>query len=180
MKIKKEDIFVMVVDIQENLFPSIKNNDLLQKNLTKLLKGLKLFNTPFLVCEQYPKGLGKTLPNLMNIIEPKQVYEKITFSACKNTDIINKINQLDKKIAIVVGTEAHVCVLQTCLDLIENDIQPILVVDCIGSREEYDKEIAIQRMTKAGVILTTSESLLFELCVSAENPDFKKMLQLIK
>jgi len=170
----------MVIDIQENLFPFIEDHDLLKKNCNKLLKGLKLLKSPFLVCEQYSKGLGKTLPSLLDLISPTKIYEKNSFSACDNSMIMDKITSLHKPMAVLIGTEAHVCVLQTCLDLIKNNIQPILVVDCIASRYKYEKEIAIQRMLQNGVILTTCESLLFELCASSEHQNFKEILQLIK
>ena len=180
MRIHQDDAFVMVVDIQERLFPHIANNGLLAKNLIKLFTGLKLLDIPFILNEQYKKGLGETLLELREILGEVESYEKVTFSCCQNEPTLEAILKKGKKVAIVAGVETHVCVLQTCLDLLANDIQPVLVVDCIGSRDENDHKVAIQRLTHAGVILTTTESILFELCHSAKNPVFKQISQLVK
>ena len=180
MKIQLEDAFLMVIDIQEKLFPHINDKDELEKNLIKLFKGLKILDVPFVLNEQYKKGLGETIPSLKEILDTEESFEKVTFSCCKNESALVHILSLNKGKAIVAGIEAHICVMQTCLDLIEKNICPILVVDCIGSRKELDKEIAVKRLEREGVILTTSEALLFELCQSAKHPQFKEISKIVK
>lgn len=171
---------VMLVDIQEKLTPHIHENETLIKNTQTLVDGLKLFEIPFIVNEQYPKGLGNTIPQLKTKLENIKTMEKTTFSCCGQDTTREKILKSKKNIAIVFGIETHICVMQTCLDLLAHNISPILVVDCCGSRKLYDHEIAITRMVQAGVIPITYEALLFELCKSSQAPFFKEITKLVK
>jgi nicotinamidase-related amidase len=94
-------------------------------------------------------------------------------------DSMSKKNA-NKKVVIVAGIETHVCVLQTCIDLLENGFKVVLVTDCCSSRKENDTKFAIKRLIQAGVIPTTYESILFELTVDSKNPNFKEISSLIK
>ncbi|RXJ65518.1 hydrolase [Halarcobacter ebronensis] len=179
-KIKAEDCIFVQVDIQERLFPHILNNQELEKNLITLVKGLKLHNIPIIVNEQYKKGIGETIASLRELVDDYPHFEKTTFSCCGNDDGLWAIKNSGKKVVILAGIETHVCVLQTALDLLEEGFQPVLVTDCVSSRKEKDRDMAIQRLIQAGVIPTTYESLLFELTVNAKNPVFKEISQLVK
>ena len=180
MKIKAEDCVFVQVDVQEKLFPHISNKEELEKNLLILVKGLKLHNIPIIVNEQYKKGIGETIPSLKELTDSYPHFEKTTFSCCGNEDGLAAIKTTGKKFVILAGIETHVCVLQTALDLLEEGLQPVLVTDCVNSRKEKDKEMAIMRLVQAGVIPTTYESLLFELTVNAKNPCFKEISSLVK
>ncbi len=180
MKIKVEDCVFVQVDIQERLFPHIQNNEELEKNLITLIKGLKLHEIPFIINEQYKKGIGETIPSLRELVDDYPHFEKTTFSCCGNKDSLAAIKATGKRIVILAGIETHVCVLQTALDLLENGLQPVLVTDCVNSRKQSDKEMAITRLIQAGVIPTTYESLLFELTVNAKHPVFKEISKLVK
>ena len=162
-----------MVDVQEKLFPHVSNKEIIEKNLITLIKGLKLHNLPFIINEQYKKGLGETLPSLRELIDDDPHFEKVTFSCCQNEPSLEAIKKSGKNVVIVAGIETHVCVLQTCLDLLEEGFTPVLVTDCVSSREDYNTIMAIERMVQAGVIPTTNESILFELTLSAKNPVFK-------
>lgn len=180
MRIDPKSVITLVIDIQEKLFPHIQDNELLLNNTIKLISGLKLLNIPFILNEQYPKGIGHTIAPIKELLSDIIAYEKVTFSCCKTDSIMEDIQKENKKFVIVFGIEAHVCVLQSVLDLLEKGFIPVLVTDCINSRKENDKQVAIQRMIQAGAIPTTSESLLFELCVSAKNEVFKEISKLVK
>ena len=180
MKIKAEDCVFVQVDVQEKLFPHISNKEELEKNLLILVKGLKLHNIPIIVNEQYKKGIGETISSLKELTDSYPHFEKTTFSCCGNEDGLAAIKATSKKFVILAGIETHVCVLQTALDLLEEGLQPVLVTDCVNSRKEKDKEMAIMRLVQAGVIPTTYESLLFELTVNAKNPCFKEISSLVK
>ncbi|PIF03870.1 MAG: hydrolase [Arcobacter sp.] len=180
MKIKVEDALFCLVDVQEKLYPYMANKDVVEKNLVILLKGLKVHGIPFIVNEQYKKGLGDTIPAIKELVENDPHFEKTTFSCCENEPTMEAIKASGKKVVIVAGIETHVCVLQTCLDLLENGFQPVLVTDCVTSREQYNSIMAIERLVQAGVIPTTYESLLFELTVNAKNPNFKAISALVK
>ncbi|MDX1810137.1 MAG: isochorismatase family protein [Sulfurospirillaceae bacterium] len=180
MRINPDEVFALAIDIQERLFPHMHDKDILLENTLKLVKGLKLLGIDFVLNEQYPKGIGHTLEPIRDILRDEKAHEKVTFSCCKTEDTMDVIKAQDKKYVIIFGIEAHVCVLQSVLDLIESGYIPVLVTDCISSRKENDKNIAILRMTQAGAIPTTYESLLFELCVSAKHKTFKEISSLIK
>lgn len=178
MIVTPENSIVLVVDIQEKLAPHIQGNEKLIKNINILLEGLKIFNLPTILNEQYPKGLGKTVSSISQQLEC-EANEKLTFSCCKTENIKQTILKSKKNIAIVFGMETHICVAQTCLDLLANNIVPVLVVDCCGSRKSIDHEVAISRLIQAGVIPTTYEALLFELCKCSDNPLFKSIRKLV-
>ncbi|PID48035.1 MAG: hydrolase [Proteobacteria bacterium] len=180
MIITPQNSLAVVVDIQEKLLPHIHQKDEILKNTNILVEGLKIFDIPFILNEQYPQGLGNTIEELRSKLENVQSLEKTCFSCCANEQTREKIIKSKKTTAIVFGIETHICVLQTCLDLIANNISPVLVVDCCGSRKKQDKDLAVQRMVQAGVIPTSYEALLFELCKSSKHPNFKEISKLVK
>ena len=180
MRIDPNKTQALVVDIQERLYPHINNNEQLLQNTITLIKGLKLLNIPFILNEQYPKGLGHTITPIKEILKDEIAYEKVTFSCCKTEDTMKAIQEKNRKFVIVFGVESHVCVLQSVLDLLETGFVPVLVTDCTDSRKSNDKRVAIERMIQAGAMPTTYESLLFELCSSAKNSAFKEISKLIK
>lgn len=180
MKIDVNSVAFYLVDVQERLFPHINNKEQLEKNLITLVKGLQVHEVPFVVNEQYKKGIGETIPSLEELVSECGHYEKTTFSCCGNPESLGAIKATGKKQIIVAGIETHVCVLQTCLDLLEEGFQVILVTDCCSSRKQNDTDVAIMRLVQAGVIPTTYESLLFELTVNAKHPNFKAIASLVK
>ena len=180
MRINVEDTLFCLVDVQERLYPHVTNKDEVEKNLLTLVKGLIVHDVPFIVNEQYKKGIGETIPSLRELVDAYPHFEKTTFSCCKNESTMEAIKAANKKVVIVAGIETHVCVLQTCIDLLEAGLQPVLVTDCVTSRKQKDTDMAIQRLIQAGVIPTTYESLLFELTVNAKNPVFKEISSLVK
>ena len=107
-------------------------------------------------------------------------FDKLAFSCFEDDNIRKKIFQLGKKTVLVCGIEAHICVLQTCIDLKTAGYTPVLVTDCIGSRKESDKQVALLRAQSEGILLTTTESILFELTRKAGSPVFKEISKLIK
>ena len=180
MRIKVEDAMFCLVDVQERLFPHMANKELIEQNLVTLIKGLRLHELPFIVNEQYKKGIGETIPALRELVDSDPHFEKTTFSCCKNETTMDALKAANKKIVIVAGIETHVCVLQTCIDLLEAGLQPVLVTDCVTSRKQKDTDMAITRLVQAGVIPTTYESLLFELTVNSKSPVFKEISALVK
>ena len=172
----------MLIDIQEKLAPHIAEHRKLLKKTAILIQGLQALNIPIMVNEQYPKGLGHTLPELTQLLSEKNtpVFEKTTFSACDTPTSWHHIAQQNRNNVILFGTETHVCVMQTALDLLDNGMQPIIITDAVGSRDLYDRKIAIRRMRRAGAVVTTTEAILFELCRSSEDPAFKTISALVK
>lgn len=180
MKIRVEDALFCLVDVQERLYPHMSNKDVVEKNLVTLVKGLRVHGIPFIVNEQYKKGIGETIPSIQELTKDYPHFEKTTFSCCGNEDGLNAIKTSGRDTVILAGIETHVCVLQTAIDLLEEGFKVVLVTDCVNSRKEKDKEMAITRLVQAGAIPTTYESLLFELTVNAKHPVFKEISKLVK
>ena len=180
MRITKDNTSAVIVDIQERLFPHMYNREELELNVGILMKGLNLLNVPLLITEQYPGGLGKTIPSLSDIKGSIEPIEKISFSCCDESRFLKELNMLNKKFVILAGIETHVCILQTVLDLMDSGFQPVLVEDCVSSRKENDKRVAVERIRSEGAVITTYESVLLELCRVAGTETFKKISGLIK
>lgn len=180
MRITADNSIGLVIDIQERLYPVMHNKEVLAHNTAKLLQGLRILNIPVLVTQQYSKGLGNTIGEVAQHIEHFGFTEKMSFSCCDEVLFVNKINELKRKQIIICGIEAHVCVLQTVIDLKEKGFIPVVVTDCVSSRKEEDKNTAIERMRFEGAILTSYESILFELCRYADTEGFKAISKLVK
>ncbi|EGK07840.1 isochorismatase family protein [Psychrobacter sanguinis] len=181
-RIQRENCQAMIIDVQEKLSPHIyRYNDILKKTLI-LIQGLQVLDIPILLNEQYPEGLGRTVPEIMAVLDAtkSKTIEKVTFSACDNDETWNYLAQQNRISVLVFGVEAHVCVMQTVLDLLDNGMQPVVIADAIGSRSAYDRRQAIRRMRRAGAVITTTEAILFELCRSSKDPVFKAISQLVK
>jgi len=180
MRIHRSHTVAICVDVQERLFPHIFHHDALATNCVKLIKGLKLLEVPIYVTEQYTNGLGKTIPVVSEAIGEYEPHEKMSFSACGITTIQSVVLGGQGHQMILFGVETHVCILQTALDILDQGRTPIIVEDCVSSRKEHDKLVAIERLRTEGAVITTMESLLFELMESADADVFKQISQLVK
>lgn len=176
MRIEAKDSVAIVVDYQEKLLPVMSQKEKLLENTEILLAGLKELGIPMVITQQYTKGLGDTVQELREVIGTSEYKEKIKFSAY---DVIEEEIK-DKKFVILCGIEAHICVLQTLIDLKANGYVPVLVEDCAASRTDHNKQIAVERAKQEGAIITTYESLLFELLKEAGTPTSKKIQRLVK
>lgn len=170
----------MIIDIQEKLFPHMSGKDTLLNNIQRLIRGIQILEMPIILTEQYSKGLGKTISPVKDLIIDIDPLEKISFSCCDEGKVMNMLRQLNRKFIIIGGIESHVCVLQTVIDLIENGYMPVVVADSVSSRKEADKNIAMERIKAEGAIITSTESILLELCRQAGNEKFKSISTLIK
>ena len=176
MRIERENTVALVIDYQEKLVPVMDEKERLIQNSSILLAGLKYLGVPMIVTQQYTKGLGITVQEIREAMESDDYIDKISFTAFDSV----KEQIRDKKFVIVCGIEAHICVLQTVIDLVEEGFVPVVVEDCISSRKPNDKEVAIRRMLEEGAIVTTYESLLFELLKIAGTEESKRIQRLIK
>jgi len=170
----------LIIDIQKKLLPHMYNAEVLEENCKKLITGLSLLQIPMVASEQYPKGLGSTINSVRNLIPDFKSFEKVSFSCCRDDNFRKVMRDVGKRMIIICGMEAHVCVLQTVIDMVEIGYQPVIVADCISSRHESDKKTAIKRMIQEKAIVTSYESILFELCQEAGTDKFKKISQLVK
>jgi nicotinamidase-related amidase len=180
MRILQGETAAVVIDIQEKLLPHIFEGERILQNCLKLIDGLKILSNPIIVTQQYTRGLGPTVPSIIQKFPGFRFTEKISFSCCDEPGFMDEINATGKQNIILCGIEAHVCVLQTCLDLLNKDFITVVAEDCISSRKYNDKLIAIERMRQEGARITTMESILFELTRYAGNETFRKISGIVK
>jgi hypothetical protein len=169
---------LLIIDVQEKLIPAIVHHEQLQWNLRRLLDGASLLKVPCWGTEQYPEGLGPTVPSLAQRLGEIPAKKRFSAYGCGTWPkpwVEQGIHQV-----VVAGIEAHVCVLQTVLDLLSSGFQVHVVIDAIASRRPHDYETALRRMENQGAILTTVEMVLFEWCETAADPEFKKISALIR
>ncbi len=181
MRIQKDQTIAVVVDMQERLFPHIHKHKQLQENCEILIDGLKTLKVPFIVTEQYKKGLGATIDGIAQKLKDYPIFDKIAFSCCDDSRFIMHLEEGSyKKNVILMGFEAHICVMQTAIDLKAQGHTPVIIEDCISSRDPENKRIAINRMLQEGITVTSYESILFELCREAGSDTFKAISKLVK
>ena len=176
MRIEAEHTAALVIDYQTKLVPVMYEKEQLIYNSDILLRGLGVLGIPMFVTQQYTKGLGTTVEAITEAAGTSEYIEKISFSAYECT----KEKIWDKKYIIICGIETHICVLQTVVDLAAAGFVPVVVEDCVTSRKANDKKIALKRMWDEGAVVTTYESLLFELLKEAGTEKSKKIQRLIK
>lgn len=180
MRLTAEDSLCLVIDVQERLIPAMSDPGVLMTQISRLLDGLKLLGIPFLVSEQYPKGLGQTLPSVLEKMPEVLPWPKLAFSCCDEPHLLEALLASGRKNIVICGVEAHVCVQQTVTDLSALEFRPVVVADAVGSRNPADVVRALDRMAAEGAIVTGVESLLFELTRSSDNPVFKAISKLVK
>lgn len=178
MRIAKEDSLVLVVDVQEKLVPHMYDQEAAVAKMTTLVRGAKTLDIPVIAARQYPQGLGDIVMPLR--LQLSEIHDKMTFSCCGDASFMDAIRSKGKKNVIVIGVETHVCVLQTAIDLKAAGFAVIVAADAVASRFQRDYEIALKRMEQEGILLTTTESVLFELCRQAGSETFKTISKLVK
>ncbi len=180
MRITTDNTIGMIIDIQERLFPVMFEKEKLLGNCLVLIQGLSELNVPLIVSQQYTKGLGETLPEIKSAIQDFKYYEKRDFSCYDEQSIFDRISELNAKNIIICGIESHVCVLQTAVDLKEAGLNPIVVMDCVSSRTKENLELAKERFRFEGIMMTSYESILFELTRSSKAAEFRAISKLVK
>lgn len=180
LTIERDDAICVVVDLQEKLLPAMHEAKTLENNNIKLLKGMKTLGIPMLVTQQYTKGIGETVSSVKEVIGDFTHIEKTSFSCMDEPEFRKAIESCDKGTVILTGIEAHICVEQTAIDLIKEGYNVALVTDCIQSRNPQNKERSIMRLANAGVIITTYESVLYELLGNSKAPEFKAISAIVK
>ncbi|HWA50572.1 MAG TPA: isochorismatase family protein [Dongiaceae bacterium] len=179
MLLQREKSQLLMVDIQERLLPAMAQPGEVTRNGAKLLEGARLLGVPVLVAEQYPAGLGRTVPELANLAPANAIHEKIEFSCYANPALRTALSGEGRQ-TVIFGIEAHVCVLQTAIEMAEARHDVTVVVDAISSRAEHSKATSLLRFQAAGIRLATTEMILFEWLRRGGTPDFKPVHRLIR
>ena len=177
-----DDCILGIVDIQDRLYramePEFKN--IFVKNAAILIETAKAFAMPIIVSEQYPKGLGKTIPEIDGHLKDIPRFEKLFFSCYRENLIRERIEKQGKASVIVAGIETHVCVLQTVLDLLKDGYNVVVASDAVCSRREMDRHSALDSMAQAGAVIYSTEAIAFMLMEKAGTPRFKQLSSLFK
>ena len=178
--LEKERSILIVTDIQGKLASLMHEREMLYKNAVIMIEGMKALDIPILWIEQYPRGLGPTVPEVASHLDGYTPMAKKTFSSLKDSVIKERLSGYNRDQALLVGIETHVCIYQSALDLIELGIETHVVEDGVSSRTERNKRIGIDKINRAGGHITSVETALFELLVIAEGEAFKKIVRLVR
>ena len=178
--LSSDKVVMVVVDVQERLIPHIWEKEKIIKNMQILIKGMEILNVPILLTEQYPEGLGETIPQIKKLLSDVSPISKMTFDCSNNKNFMDRINGLKRKQVLLCGIESHVCIYQTAIGLRDAGYEVQVVADSVSSRREANKEIALQRMRNSWVGITSVETVLFELLKTAEGKEFKEILKLVR
>jgi nicotinamidase-related amidase len=179
-RIRREQTCLLVVDVQVKLLSAINKHQKVVENTRRLVAGASLLRVPVLATEQYPKGLGATAPKIAAAIKDFAPMEKLAFSACRAPGFSVALKAKNVPSVIMCGIEAHVCVLQTCLDLLDDGYNVFVVADAVSSRTAENRQLGLERMRAAGATIVSTEMVLFELLEKAGSPEFKQIISLIK
>jgi nicotinamidase-related amidase len=175
-----ENTVLVLIDFQERLFPVISAKEKLLQNVVKLIKGAQVLEVPVILTEQYPKGLGPTIPEIKELLPGLKPIEKVCFGCCDNEEFNKALESLKRKQVLVAGIEAHICVYQTAMALARKGYEVHLVTDGVSSREPENKAVALTRMSASGINLTSTEMALFELLKAAGGDKFKQISNIVK
>jgi nicotinamidase-related amidase len=171
---------LVVVDVQQRLLPAIFEKERVLQNVLRLIQGAAILKVPVFATEQYRKGLGPTAPEVAVAIPGFAPMEKLAFSACGAAGFLTALKNRKVSETILCGIEAHVCVSQTCLDLLDDGFRVFVAADAVSSRTPENYRVGLDRMRAAGAVIVSTEMVLFELLEQAGTVEFKQILKLVK
>ena len=181
--IKRENTSLVVIDMQDRLMGAIpeETRDVTIDNAITMIEAAKVLDIPVIVTEQYPKGLGPTVESIKDAAGDQfDPIEKVVFSCARSPEFEEKLAESNRKEVIIVGVETHVCVLQTSMDLINKGYTVYVPADAVTSRRELDWQRGINLIEKAGAVVGTKETFLFQLLERAGTDEFKQVSKLVK
>ena len=178
-KHKKEEFALILIDVQQKIINPIKNHEIIVSNIELLLRSYEILRENIFLSEQNPIKLGQTLKNLTPNKEFIKI-EKMRFSIAFENNIIHSLPAKNIKNLIICGFESHICIQQSVLEFLCEGYQVFVISDAIGSRNINDHNISLDRMRSKGATITTTESIIFELCETSSRKEFKSISNLIK
>jgi nicotinamidase-related amidase len=179
--LRPESAALVVVDIQDAFRHVVPDFSEIAANALTAIWGFQKLEVPFFITEQYPKGLGRTAEEILFALpDDFEIFEKTSFSACGSEPFVMGLAERDISQIVLCGLETHICVSQTAHDLLERGFEVHLLLDCVCSRFEKDKQAGLRKMRMNGVIPSSVETALFELMGDSLHPKFKEIQGLIK
>jgi nicotinamidase-related amidase len=181
MRLERARTALVVIDVQERLFPFIHTHEALANEIVRLVRGARRLELPIVVTEQYPKGLGPTIEPVREALGPDyKPLEKMSFSCAGDAAFLTALDGIGREQILLCGIETHVCVYQTAIDLLDRGYRVYLVEDAVGSRAPHNRDLAIRRIEQGGGTLTSVEMALFEILEVSGTPEFKAIVDLVK
>ena len=171
---------VLLIDFQQRLLPVMRRRSTVIRRTQRLIEGASILGLPVVVTEQYPRGLGPTHESISAKLHGAVYTDPKTRFSAFGPSLQQHLEKFEVQSVVVAGVEAHVCVLLTCLDLIDAGYTVAVCQDAVSSRRDEDRSAALARMQQAGVLPATVESVLFELMGDADSPHFKAMRAVIQ
>lgn len=182
--LNREDTLLLVVDVQERLVPAIHKDlyPIALRNMQIMIEAAGTLGLPILLTEQYPKGLGPTVKEILLPLEGKSFkrIEKVTFSCARDEGFLQAVAAANRRQILIIGMETHVCVYQTSVDLIRAGYSVFVLDDAVSSRYMHNYQSALQALRDAGCTVFSTETAVFQLLKVAATPEFKKVSSLIR
>ncbi|WP_165064882.1 hydrolase [Paludisphaera rhizosphaerae] len=169
---------LLVIDVQEKLVSAVHDGPKVVSAAVRLIKGARLLGVPVQATEQYPKGLGPTVTPIAELLPERP--SKLSFACCSVPQVLEQLYGRQVRHVTLTGLEAHVCVAQTALDLLDLGFRVQVPADAVASRNPFDRDVALRRLEAAGATISTTEAVLFEWCETADRPEFKAISGLVK
>lgn len=176
---RKGTVFV-IIDYQEKLVPMVWRSEEITANARLLIEAAPIYGIPIIYTEHYPKGLGSTVPEIMDLLSNAERFEKVVFSAFGSKEFSKKLEELGATTLVVMGIESHICVSQTVHDAIDRGYAVHVISDAISSRKELNHWVGLGKMKEAGAVISSAETALYEIQYQAANTEFKQLLKLVK
>jgi nicotinamidase-related amidase len=171
---------LIVVDVQGKLAQLMVAKEALFKNIQIVIQAARILDIPILWCQQVPEALGPTVPEIAELLAGIEPIDKASFSCSGQEKFGAQLNSLGREQVLLCGIEAHVCVYQTAMDLMECGLDVTIVADAVSSRTEQNRQIALTRLAAEGAHISSAEMALFELLKTATHPQFKQVARLVK
>ena len=171
---------LVVVDVQGKLAQLMADKETLFRNIRILIQAAQLLEIPILWCQQVPKALGPTVPEIAELLADLEPVDKASFSCCGDEQFVSRLSALDRRQVLLCGIEAHICIYQTARDLLGRGHEVTVLADAVSSRTLENRRIALDRLAREGVAIASTEMVLFELLKTAKHPQFKPIAKLVK
>jgi len=179
----RDEMILIVIDVQEKLAAHIHEAMVVQQNIDRLVRGCHLLGVPALITEQYPRGIGPTTELVRNAFEETFGFhpiQKMCFSAAGVEAFDQLVAESGRRRVLMTGIETHVCVWQTSMDLLVSGFEVTLVADAVSSRTERNRQTALRRLESEGALISSTEMVLFELCIESGTDEFRAISRLVK
>ncbi|MHA1990318.1 MAG: isochorismatase family protein [Candidatus Hodarchaeales archaeon] len=177
--LQKDKVAFLLIDVQESLMKAVQDRTIIETNMKLLLHLSKIMNIPVTVTTQNAKNLGPTIDSLINLLpEDQKIYDKLVFSCLRVESVLEEIK--NRGVLILFGVEAHICVFQTAIQALSKGYEVIVINDAVSSRVDSNKQTGLKRMEKSGVMLYSTEMVIYELLGQAGTENFRRMLPYLR